>query len=83
MARPNRILNKVIKAILEAVVIPLVNTTTTCLFKGKILEYYKETITVILQKVNKKDYLLLGSYWLVALKNTLEKILEKIVTERI
>ena len=67
---------------MEAVAILLVNTATTCLLKGKIPEYYKEIITVILQKANKKDYSLLGSYWLVALKNTLGKILKKIVVER-
>ena len=67
---------------MEAIATPLVNTATTCLLKGKIPEYYKKTITVILQKANKKDYLLLGSYRPVALKNTLGKILEKIVAER-
>ena len=83
MAGPDRILNKAIKATLEAVAIPLVNTITTCLLKSKIRKCYKETIIVILQKANKKDYLLLGSYRPVALKNTLGKILEKIVAERI
>jgi hypothetical protein len=41
-------LNKAIKAILEAVTIPLANAVTTYLLKGKIIEYYKEIITVIL-----------------------------------
>jgi hypothetical protein len=68
---------------LEAVAIPLVNIATIYLLKGKLLEYYKEIIIVVLRKVNKKDYSLLGSYRLVALKNTLGKILEKIVVERI
>ena len=48
MAGLNRILNKAIKAILEAVTIPLVNATTTYLFKSKILDYCKEIIIVIL-----------------------------------
>ena len=77
----DRILNKAIKAALKAIAIPLVDTATTYLLKSKILECYKEIIIVILRKANKKDYSLLGSYQLVALKNTLEKILEKIVTE--
>ena len=83
MAGLNRILNKAIKTALKAVAIPLANIATTCLFKSKILDYCKETIIVILQKANKKDYLLLGSYQPVALKNTLGKILEKIIAERI
>ena len=62
MAGLDRILNKVIKAILEAVTILLANTVTTCLFKNKILNCYKKIIIVILWKVNKKDYLLLDSY---------------------
>ena len=48
MARLDRILNKAIKAISEAVAIPLANAATTYLFKGKILECYKEIIIVIL-----------------------------------
>ena len=83
MAGLDRILNKVIKAILKAVTTPLAIIVTTYLFKNKILDCYKETITVILRKANKKDYLLLKSYWLVALKNTLGKILKKIIVERI
>ena len=83
MARLDRILNKAIKAALEAVAILLINTATTCLFKSKILDYCKKTIIIILQKVNKKDYSLLKSYQLVTLKNTLGKILKKIVAEYI
>ena len=79
---PDRILNKAIKAVLKAIAIPLTDTTTTYLLKSKILECYKKIIIVILQKVNKKDYSLLESYWLVTLKNTLGKILKKIVAER-
>ena len=62
VAGPDRILNKAIKAVLEAVTISLVNTITTCLFKSKIPECCKEIIIVILRKANKKDYLLLKSY---------------------
>ena len=83
MAGLNRILNKAIKAILEAVTIPLINAATTYLLKSKILDYCKEIITVILWKVNKKDYLLLKNYYPVALKNTLGKILKKIIAEYI
>ena len=83
MARLDRILNEVIKAILEAIAILLANAATTYLLEGKLLEYYKEILIVVIRKVNKKDYSLLGSYRLVALENTLGKILEKIVVERV
>ena len=77
------ILNKVIKTVLKALIILLANTAITYLLKGKLLKYYKITTIIILQKVNKKDYSLLKSYRLIAFKNTLGKLLKKIVVERI
>ena len=74
--------NEAIKAASEAVATPLANAATTCLLKGNLPECCKDTITVVLQKANKKDYSLLGSYQPVALENTLGKILEKIVVEQ-
>ena len=56
------ILNKTIKAALKAIAILLANTATTYLLKSNLLECYKDIIMVILQKANKKDYFLLGSY---------------------
>jgi hypothetical protein len=47
-AELDRILNKAIKAALEAIAIPLVNAMTTYLLKGKILESCKEIIIVVL-----------------------------------
>ena len=38
---------------------------------------------VILYKEGKADYLLLGSYRPIALENTLSKILERVIVERI
>ena len=37
---------------------------------------------VILYKEGKADYLLLGSYRPIALENTLSKILERVIAER-
>ena len=42
------ILNKAIKAALEAIAIPLANTATSCLLKSNLLEYCKDIITVVL-----------------------------------
>ena len=39
---PDRIPNKAIKAALKAITTPLIDTTTTYLFKSKILECYKK-----------------------------------------
>jgi hypothetical protein len=41
--------------------------------------YLKKFITLALQKEGKKNYSLLGSYHLIALKNALMKIVEKIL----
>jgi len=46
----NRILNKAIKAALKALVIPLANIITICLYKGKLLNCCKITIIVVLKK---------------------------------
>ena len=37
----------------------------------------------ILRKEGKADYLFLGSYYPIALKNTLSKILKKVIVDRI
>ena len=37
----------------------------------------------ILYKEGKADYLLLGSYYFIALKNTLSKILKRVITDYI
>ena len=38
---------------------------------------------VVLYKEGKADYLILGNYCPIALKNTLSKILERVIVERI
>ena len=48
MAKLNRILNKVIKAVVEAIIILLANAVTTYLLKDELLKYYKEIIIIIL-----------------------------------
>ncbi len=40
-------------------------------------------MTVILQKKDKADYLILGNYRPIALKNTLSKILKKVIIDHI
>ena len=62
MVGPDKIPNKAIKAASEVVIIPLANAVTLCLNKGKLPEYCKETITIVLKKPNKKDYFLLKNY---------------------
>ena len=49
------------------------------LTNGIVLESLKESIIAVLRKDGKKDYSFPGSYRLIALKNTLAKVLEKYV----
>ena len=77
---PDKIPNKTIKTASEELAIPFANAVT-CLQKGKLPKYFKITTTVILKKPKKKGYSLLKNYQPITLKNTLRKLLEKIVTK--
>ena len=44
---------------------------------------YKESTIVVLWKDGKKDYSLLDSYYPIAFKNTLAKVIEKILVDYI
>ena len=43
----------------------------------------KESTIIILYKDKKKDYFLLSSYRLIALENTIIKVIKKIITNKI
>jgi len=55
----------------------LVEAASYCFANGTIPESLKKSIIVVLYKEGKKNYSLSGSYKLIALKNTLAKVLEK------
>jgi len=71
------ILNKVFKVAILVIVKDLAEAASHYFASGIILKSFKEFITVVLYKKGKKDYSLLGSYRLIALKNMLAKVLEK------
>jgi len=71
------ILNKVLKVAALVIIKDLVKIASYYFTSGIILKSLKEFITVVLRKKGKKDYSFLGSYRLIALKNTLAKVLEK------
>ena len=48
---------------------------------GYYLRLSKAIIMIILCKESKTNYLFLGSYWPIALKNTLSKILERVIVK--
>ena len=81
--RLNRILNKALKTYRLLIVPWLIDIAKACFAIGYYLRLKRAIITVILRKKGKADYLLPGSYRPIALENTLSKILERIIAERI
>jgi len=69
--------NEVLKVAALVIVKDLAEAASHYFASGIIPESLKEFITVVLRKEEKKDYFLPGSYRLIALKNTLVKVLEK------
>jgi len=76
---PDGIPNEILKVVALVIAKDLVEVASNCFTNGTILESLKEFIIVVLRKEGKKDYSLLGSYRLIALENTLVKVLEKYV----
>ena len=67
------ILNKALKTCGPLIVLQLIDIARTCFVIGYYLRLKRAIITFILHKEGKADYLFLGSYRLIALKNTLKK----------
>ena len=80
---PDGIPNEAWKVIQETVGEELAGVITGILLSGELPASFKESTTVALRKEKKKDYLLPGSYRLIIYKNTIVKIVEKIIIEGI
>jgi hypothetical protein len=79
----NRILNKALKTYRLLIVLWLADIAKVYFIIGYYLRLKKAITIYILYKEGKADYLLLKSYRPIALKNTLSKILEKVVIDYI
>jgi len=77
--RLNSILNKVFKIAVLIITKDLIKVASYYFTNGIILKNLKEFIIVVLHKKGKKGYSLLDSYRLIALKNTLVKVLKKYI----
>jgi len=79
----DRILNKALKTY-RLLIAPWLTDVARAYFA---IGYYprlrRSIMTVILRKEGKVDYLIPGSYRPIALKNTLSKILEKVIADYI
>ena len=78
-AESDRILNEVLKRITSEISTDLIQRIYTALIYSLLLVYYKELITIILYKKDKKNYLLLRNYRLITLKNIFIKIIKKVL----
>src|SRR6266436_8592247 len=81
--RPDRIPNEALKTYRPLIAPWLADVARACFAIGYYPRLGRSITTVILQKEGKADYSILGSYRPIALENTLSKILEKVIADRI
>ncbi len=79
----DRIPNEALKTYRPLIVLWLVDVAKAYFAIGYYLRLRKAIITVVLYKEGKVDYLIPGSYCLIALKNTLSKVLKRVIIDYI
>jgi hypothetical protein len=80
---PDGIPNEVLKILALEISKGLTHAVSKLLTGDTMLIRFQESTTLALRKEGKKDYSLLGSYRLIALENTLAKVVEKVLTNRL
>jgi hypothetical protein len=81
--RLNEILNKVLHLLTSDKSAFLIRLFDACYRLSIYLTAFKRAITVLLRKLKKEDYLDSKTYRLIALFNTLKKVLKAVIAERI
>ena len=79
----DNILNEILKKVTYIIKNDLAHTVSKYFINKITSEIFCKSIIVILRKKRKKDYLLLSSYCLIALKNIIAKLIKKIVAQQI
>lgn len=79
---PDMVPNEALKALRDTIALGLAGTITKLFKQGELPAVLKESITVVLRKEKKKDYSLPSSYRPIALENTIAKVIEKIIANR-
>jgi hypothetical protein len=80
---PDMIPNEALKKCRTTISKTFAEIASECFKQGHLPACCKVTTTIALRKEGKKDYSLPGSYRPIALENTLGKVLEKILAERL
>jgi len=81
VSESDNIPNEVLKVVTPLIKKNLTQAISKCFTKGATLRSFWEFTTVVLQKKRKKNYFLPSSYRLITLKNTITKLMKKLVTE--
>ena len=79
----NEIINKALRQFARVIVEQICFLFDKCIKKKIQSSHFKKVFTIMLRKSKKKDYSKLSLYRLIALLNTLSKMLKSIVFERI
>jgi len=79
----NEIINRTLKQLICVVSRQIRFLFNKYIKKEMQLFYFKKTITIMLRKSKKKDYLELSSFRFIILLNTLNKMLESIILKRL
>jgi len=82
-ADSDNVLNEILKMTYKTIKKNLIIMITQCFINSSLSLYLKKFTIVMLHKEKKKNYLHFNSYYLIALKNTIVKLLKKIVTKHI
>ena len=80
---PDNIPYEILKEIAPEISRGLAKVFTERLASGSLPKGFKDSTTAVLWKERKKDYFLPSSYRPIALENSLAKVLEKIVANRV
>ncbi|KAI0997922.1 hypothetical protein K3495_g10269, partial [Podosphaera aphanis] len=80
---PDEIPNEILKSMLPEWKSEMAAAITAILRTGDIPCSFKESITIVLRKDRRPDYSVPSSYRPIALENTLAKLVEKVVADRI
>ena len=79
----NKIINKMLRQFIRVIIKQICFFFDKCIKKRIQSSHFKKTFTIMLRKSKKKNYAKFSSYKLIALLNTLSKILKLIVFKRI
>jgi len=77
----DNISNEVLKVVIPLIKKNLTQTISKCFIKNTTPRSFQKFTTVVLQKKRKKNYFLPSSYCLITLKNTITKLMKKLITE--